>query len=85
MCPATSLLLSSIYSTFIRLEILEVHFDCAVGWQGSSSRLRSRCGSVRIFDLGEHFSWQAQEELCVFVIFVTAVVMSAQVPGATNA
>ena len=35
------------------LEILDVHFDCAglqnlVGWRGCSSRLRSRCGAVRM-------------------------------------
>ena len=46
------------------LEILEVHFDCAgsqnlVRWRGCLSRLRSRCGAVRIFGHGGHFSWQA--------------------------
>ena len=53
------------YSTFIPLEILEVHFDCAslqnlVGWSGCLSRLRPRCDAVRIFGHDDHFSWQAQ-------------------------
>ena len=47
------------------LEILEVHFDCAGsrnlgGGGGCFSCLRSRCGAVRIFGHGGHFSWQAQ-------------------------
>ena len=52
-------------STFLSLEILEVHFDGAGsqnlgGWSGCLSRLRSRCGAVRIFGYGGHFSWQVQ-------------------------
>ena len=31
-----------------------------VGWRRCSSRLCSRCGAVRIFGHGGHFSWQAQ-------------------------
>ena len=50
---------------FMPLEILEVHSDCAVsqsllGRGGWLLRLRSRCGAVRIFGHGGHFSRQAQ-------------------------
>ena len=60
------------------LEILEVHFDCAglrnLGGE-CLSRLRSRCGVVRIFAHGGLFSWQAQGKPRVLVaqsrLFVT--------------
>ena len=47
------------------LEIVNVHFDCAGSLNlgvcgGCFSRLRSRCGDVRIFARGGHFSWQVQ-------------------------
>ena len=47
------------------LDIVHVHFDCAgslnLGVHGGCfQRLRSRCGAVRIFAHGGHFSWQAQ-------------------------
>ena len=54
-----------IYSTFMPLKIVDVHFDCAGsqnlrGSGGCLSQLRSRFGAVRIFGHGGHFSWQAQ-------------------------
>ena len=47
------------------LEVVNVHFDCAgslnLGVRGGClSRLRSRCGAVRIFAHGGHFSWEVQ-------------------------
>ena len=41
-------------------EILEVHFDCTgsqnlLGRSGCFPRLRSRCGAVHIFGLGDRF------------------------------
>ena len=52
---------AAIYSTFMPLHIVNVHFDCAGsqnlgGWSVCLSRLRSRCGAVRIFVHGGHFS-----------------------------
>ena len=46
--------------TFMPLEILEVHFDCVgsqnlVGHGECVSRLRSRCGAMRIVGHGGHF------------------------------
>ena len=55
------------------LEIFEVHFDCAgsqnlLGRGGCLSCLRSRCGAVRIFRHGGHYSWQAQGKPHVAVV-----------------
>ena len=64
------------------LEILEVHFDCAGSQNlrargGCLSRLRSRCGAVRIFGHGDHFSWQGQGKPRALVVqsqlFVTLI------------
>ena len=54
----------AIQNTSTHLEIFEVHFDCAgsqnlVSRRGRSSRLCARGGTVRIWRLGDHFSWQA--------------------------
>ena len=38
------------------------------GWSGRLSRPRSRCGAVRIFGHGGHFSWQAQGKSHVLVV-----------------
>ena len=58
------------------LEILEVHFDCARSQNldvcgGCFSRLRSRCGAVRILGHGGHFSWQALVLVVQSRLFVT--------------
>ena len=58
---------------FIHLKMFEVHFDCAgsqklLGPSGCFPRLRSRCGAARIFGLGGHFSWHAQEKPRVLVV-----------------
>ena len=55
------------------LDIVNVHFDCAGsqnlgGWSVCLSRLRSRCGAVRILVHGGHFSWQAQGKPHVLVL-----------------
>ena len=47
------------------LDIVNVHFHCTGSQNlgvcgGCFSRLRSRCGAVRILVHGGHFSWQAQ-------------------------
>ena len=55
------------------LDIVHVHFDCAGSRNlpargGCFRRLRSRCGAVRIFAHGGHFSWQAQGKPRVLVL-----------------
>ena len=51
-------------------------FDCPCsqnlgGWSVRLSRLRSRCGAVRILVRGGHFSWQAQGKPRVWCSKVT--------------
>ena len=55
------------------LEIPELHFDFAGsrnlgGWSVCLSRLRSRCGAVRIFVHGGRFSWQVRGKPRVLVV-----------------
>ena len=59
---AANLLLFTVYSC---LEIFEVHFNCArslklADTRGGFTRLRSRCGAVRILGFGGHSSRQVQ-------------------------
>ena len=65
------------------LEILEVHFDCAgsqnLGVRGGClSPLPSRCGAVRIFGQGSHFSSQTQGKPCVLGVHIRLFVTCAR-------
>ena len=72
-CAGVSGQFAAIYSTFMPLDIVNVHFDCAGSQNlpaggGCFWRLRSRCGAVRILVYGGHFSWQVQEKPRVLVL-----------------
>ena len=69
-CPANSLLFT-VHSCLSKSS--KCISDCAGsqnlgGGDECVSRLRSRCGAVRIFTHGGHFSWQAQGKPCVLVV-----------------
>ena len=64
---------AAIYSTFMTLDIVHVHFDCAGSQNlpaggGCFRRLRARCGAARILAHGGHFSRQVRGKPRVLVL-----------------
>ena len=68
-CPANSLLFTvhpCLSKSSTCISTAQARNLC--GWSGCLSRPHSRCGDVRIFGHGGHFSWQTQGKLSVFVV-----------------
>ena len=77
------LIFIAIYSTFMPLDIVHVHFDCAGsqnlgGWSACLSRLRSRCGAVRILVHGVNLEVQISRQAQHFVNLEVQISWQAQ-------